>query len=123
MRGDRSAESDFILSRRELLLGVLNTVAISGVVGIQAASAGPVTVDQFGDQVQTLPRGEIPDFAKSAGPRVQEAYRYALTRGKDLEYIPCFCGCGNIGHRGNRDCYIKSENPDGTLTYTSHSAT
>lgn len=59
----------------------------------------------------------------AGGPDVAGLYGFAAERGKDLEHIPCDCGCGNIGHRSNRQCYIKSENRDGTLTYTSHAAT
>jgi hypothetical protein len=70
-----------------------------------------------------VPPGQLPDFVRSAGATVQEAYRYATEQGEALEHMPCFCGCGKIGHRHNRDCYIKSFNGDGTVTYTSHSAT
>jgi hypothetical protein len=114
---------DFELNRREAILCLLGIVGAGGTVWVRDSLAGPVTLDQFRDQVQTLPRGELPDFARSVGPNVREAYRYAAEHGKDLEFIPCFCGCKNIGHRHNRDCYIKSENADGTVTYTSHSAT
>lgn len=123
MSEERATHPDFRLSRRDMLLRVLAVMVAGGTLSARDALAGPVTVDQFGDRVQTLPRGELPDFAKSGGPRIMEAYRFAVEQGKDLQYIPCFCGCKSIGHRSNRDCYIKSENPDGTVTYTSHSAT
>lgn len=112
-------------TRREVLAGALIVVASGGAWWLTAgeASAGPVTRDQYGDQIQTVPRGQLPDFARSGGPNVQEAYRYALQDGEALDYIPCFCGCKKIGHRHNRNCYIKSVNRDGTVTYTSHSAT
>ena len=112
-------------TRREVLTGTLIAVASGGAWWLtpDEASAGPVTRDQYGDQIQTVPRGQLPDFAQSAGPKVQEAYRYALQDGGALDYIPCFCGCKNIGHGNNRDCYIKSANRDGTVTYTSHAAT
>jgi hypothetical protein len=120
MRSDDTGGHEVRWSRRELLAF---GVAVAGGLAVGRDSlAGPVTIDQFGDQIQTLRRGELPDFAKAGGPAVEEAYRFALEQGKDLEYIPCFCGCRNIGHRGNRDCYVKSENPDGTVTYSSHSA-
>ncbi len=120
MRGNRLTESFLKLSRREVLLRLLGFVVA---IPARGALAGPVARDQFGDQIQTVPRSELPEFARSAGPQVGEAYRFAVEQGRDLEYIPCFCGCRTIGHRHNRDCYIKSENPDGTVTYTSHSAT
>lgn len=85
------------------------------------ADAGSVTTDAIGDQVQTLPRGRLPDFAGTG--EIQRLYRYAVERGDELQYIPCFCGCYRFGHVSNRDCYIKAFNRDGTLTFTSHAAT
>lgn len=83
--------------------------------------AGPVTTDEIGDQVQTVPRGQIPEFARRAD--VGPLYRYAVQHGDELQYIPCFCGCVRFGHKNNRDCYIKSSNADRTITFTSHAAT
>lgn len=84
-------------------------------------ATAPVTTDAIGDQVQTLPRGQLPVFAGRG--EIAGLYRYAVEKGDELQYIPCFCGCGSFGHKSNRDCYIKSFNPDGTLTFTSHAAT
>ena len=84
-------------------------------------AAAPVTTDAIGDQVQTLPRGQYPVFA-GAG-EIRGLYRYAVEHADELQYIPCFCGCGRFGHTSNRDCYIKAFNRDGTLTFTSHAAT
>jgi hypothetical protein len=76
-----------------------------------------------GDRFETMRPGELPSFAAKASPKVQEAYRYAAANGETLKYFPCFCGCENIGHRHNADCYIKERHRDGRITYTSHSAT
>jgi len=112
-----------IQSRRDVLRRILGLAVATTVFPARVALAGPMTRDQLGDQNQTLPRLELPEFAKAGNQRVREAYRFAVAHGKDLDYIPCFCGCRKIGHRHNRDCYIKSENPDRTITYTSHAAT
>jgi hypothetical protein len=102
----------------------LATTAVAGWLGLKPGSsgAGPVTVDRYGDRVQTVPRGEVPQFVLG-DPEVVRVYRFVTDNAGDLEYVPCFCGCTNIGHRSNRDCYIKSFNGDRTVTYTSHGAT
>lgn len=87
------------------------------------SDAGGITTDSHGDQFQTMPRGSLPEFARSGGPEVEQVYRFAVEQGEALESIPCFCGCAKIGHRHNRDCYFKSLNRDGTVTYTSHGST
>jgi hypothetical protein len=84
-------------------------------------TAGPLTTDSIGDKVQRLPRGQWPEFARPE--EIQRLYRYAVERGDELQYIPCFCGCYRFGHKSNRDCYVKAVHPDGTLTFTSHAAT
>ena len=85
--------------------------------------AGPISTDAIGDRVQTLPRGELPQFAGPETPDTRRLYQYAVEHGEELQYIPCTCGCVRRGHKSNRDCYIKSFNKDGTLTFTSHAAT
>lgn len=110
-----------MLSRRRVLHAL---AAVGGVLAIpRSALAGPVTIDKIGDQVQTLPKGELPEFAGPGTPGIRTLYQYAVEHGDELQYIPCFCGCVNFGHKSNRDCYIKSANRDGTLTFTSHAAT
>lgn len=83
------------------------------------ASAGSVTVDEIGDQVQTVARGGLPVFAKGATGAL---YEFATQRGDVLQWMPCTCGCADLGHASNRACYIKAETP-AQVTYTSHAAT
>jgi hypothetical protein len=114
------------MNRRSFVLGGGAAVlAAGGTVGIllggRPAGGAPITTDEIGDKVQTLPRGQLPEFAST--PDQQTLYRYAVEHGDELRYIPCTCGCGTFGHTSNRDCYIKADNADGTLTFTSHAAT
>ncbi len=90
--------------------------------GNRSADAQAVR-DEFGDYVQTLPKGQLPAFARSGAQDHTSLYRYAMEHGEELKYIPCYCGCGNIGHASNRACYIKREQTDGGKTFTSHAAT
>lgn len=94
-----------------------------GSADVWAASATAPQRTPSGDLLESVPKGEIPSFAKKGGPKVMEAYRYAAANRDTLQYIPCFCGCKNIGHRHNGDCYITERHPDGRITFNSHSAT
>ena len=114
-----------VITRRRFLYGA-GATAIVAVAAWQmrpavSGPAAPVTTDAIGDRVQTLPRGQTPVFAGTG--EIRSLYRYAVEHGNDLQYIPCFCGCGRFGHKSNRDCYVKAFNADGTLTFTSHAAT
>jgi hypothetical protein len=102
----------------------LGLAAVGGSVAWWAsASAEPrQRKTPSGDLLETVPVGRLPSFAMKAGSKAQEAYRYAAANGDTLQYIPCFCGCKNIGHRHNGDCYVAERHPDGRLTFTSHGA-
>ncbi|MBI1848639.1 MAG: hypothetical protein HY294_11250 [Candidatus Rokubacteria bacterium] len=76
--------------------------------------------DEVGDLVQTVARGRLPAFA--TGGDLPALYRFAAERQDVLSFMPCFCGCGDIGHTSNRACYIKAETARDT-TFTSHAAT
>ena len=39
--------------------------------------------------------------------QTQEAYAYALYQPQVIKWMPCYCGCGGMGHRSNLDCYLK----------------
>jgi hypothetical protein len=92
------------------------TPAQSAVTVAQSA----VTKDEVGDEVQTVPRGQVPVFADEGDGST--LYRFATTRGDVLRWMPCTCGCAQIGHTSNRSCYIKGET-ETSVTYTSHAAT
>ena len=102
-------------------LGVVVAVAVVGGVAWWAQSADdPVTTDAIGDQVQTRGGGALPVFA--SGADTAELYQFARDRGDVLRWMPCTCGCAQLGHDSNRACYIKSSSPERT-TWTSHAAT
>ncbi|MEW6579603.1 MAG: PCYCGC motif-containing (lipo)protein [Chloroflexota bacterium] len=62
----------------------------------------------------------LPDWARSAPPRVREAYQYAVANPEELKKYPCYCGCGAMGHTSNLSCYIQDIAPDGAITFDTH---
>lgn len=107
---------------RRQFLGQVAMLGLGGVLGDRLAWAQGSGVTPTGDRLETLGRGALPSFAAKASAKVQEAYRYAAANGDVLKYVPCFCGCGNIGHRNNAGCYVQDRHRDGRITYTSHAA-
>lgn len=53
-------------------------------------------------------------------PVVQAAYEFAARHPEVLQYIPCFCGCERGGHGGNHDCFVRSRDANGKVTWDSH---
>lgn len=62
----------------------------------------------------------LPDWARSAPPRVREAYEYAVANPDELAKYPCYCGCGSMGHTSNLSCYVQDIAQDGTITFDNH---
>ncbi len=51
---------------------------------------------------------------------VQDAYRFAIANPDVMQHIPCYCGCGAMGHTSNYSCYVSGTDADGKITYDSH---
>src|SRR5205809_612090 len=130
LRGNlrRDAQGYFIQTRVRIPVEVADVPFVvirferraGGVAWWLTAGAQPATVDEIGDQVQTLPRGRLPVFG--ATEEVARLYRFAVENPDTLAWMPCTCGCASLGHTSNRACYIKAES-EGRITFTSHAAT
>jgi hypothetical protein len=61
----------------------------------------------------------MPHSVQAAPVPVQEAYQFAVANPEILQELPCYCGCGAMGHTSNYDCYVAGV--DGaTVTYDEH---
>ena len=100
---------------------IIGTVLAAGAWWLRnGESQGAVTVDEIGDKIQTVRRGQLPAFA--TGGDVATLYRFAADHPEALAGAVCTCGCVNVGHTNNRFCYVKAERGD-ERTFTSHAAT
>jgi len=112
-------------SRHAIFWGLLAVAAVLAAAACAGGGRAPIwqEVTKTGDRLERVAANALPSFAGSGGSKVQEVYRFAASNGAILRYIPCYCGCVNIGHTSNEDCYIASRHPDDTITFTSHAAT
>ena len=114
-------------TRRGFLTQLTRGLAVSAVGGWVAwrASVSGAPLQRktaSGDLLETVPRGGLPSFATAGDPKVEAVYRYAVAHEETLQYIPCVCGCGAIGHRNNAHCYVAERHADGAVTFTNHGA-
>lgn len=63
---------------------------------------------------------QMPAEVQSAPVTVQEAYQFAAANPGVMKAIPCYCGCGGIGHTSNYDCYVSSVDAQGNITFDNH---
>jgi len=82
-----------------------------------AASAPEASVDTA---IELAPVSALPPQLRQLPLGVQEAYRFALANPDVLDVIPCYCGCGSMGHTSNYACYIAGENSDGSIIFDNH---
>jgi hypothetical protein len=93
-----------------LILAALLTVGLTG-CGTSANETG-------GGEHAAM--ADMPAEVQAAPAAVREAYQFAVTHPEVLQGIPCYCGCGPMGHTSNYACYVSGENADGSLTYDTH---
>lgn len=63
---------------------------------------------------------EMPEQVQNAPTAVQEAYQFAVANPDVTTKIPCYCGCGGMGHTSNYTCFVAGENVDGTIAFDDH---
>jgi hypothetical protein len=63
---------------------------------------------------------EMPEEVQQAPVTVQEAYQFAFANPAVLQELPCYCGCGSMGHTSNYDCYVAGQDAEGLITYDPH---
>lgn len=94
-----------------MVLGIVTAV-------LAACSSDPQVVSL--DGLDFAPLTEMPSVVQEASVPVQEAYQFAQMNKDVLENIPCYCGCGAMGHTSNYSCFIAETEADGTVVYDEH---
>ncbi len=73
-----------------------------------------------GQEVELAPLSALPQDIQEAPVKVREAYQFALANPDLLKQIPCYCGCGAVGHSSNYDCYVAETSADGSVVFDYH---
>ncbi len=100
-----------MIKRVFLLLPVL----VIGALLLAACGAG-----RANSSARLAPVSSLPKQMQNAPAVVRTAYQFALANPDALANVPCYCGCGAIGHKSNLACYIKEFTPDGTPVFDDH---
>jgi hypothetical protein len=84
-----------VRSSARLRLGLLAATALAALV----SACGPSPADGAMNP-------EWPAEIRQAPVVVREAYAFADEHPEVLSAVPCYCGCGAIGHTSNLACYV-----------------
>jgi hypothetical protein len=95
-----------------LLIGLISTLVLAACGGSNKTSAV--------HNLKMASIDEMPADVKAAALVVQQAYQFAAANPDVMTHIPCYCGCGAMGHTSNYACYVSGQTPDGKLEYDTH---
>lgn len=103
------------MSQQSRLPVAFLVVAVSALVGCGGSS--PATSDHA---PKMAAMAMMPDAVRSAASVTQEAYQFAVANPEVLKGIPCYCGCGSMGHTSNYSCYVQKVNSIGRPLFDTH---
>ena len=98
--------------RKLLLFGF---VAILLLASLPACSAAQESV-----HLDMAPMDKMPADVQSAPVTVQQSYQFALANPDIMQKIPCFCGCGKLGHTSNYSCYVQNADDKNNIAFDDH---
>ncbi len=70
--------------------------------------------------LKMMPMDKMPAEVQSAPSVVQASYQFAAANPDVMKGIPCYCGCGRIGHTSNYSCYVQGTGANGQVSWDDH---
>ncbi|HSM71910.1 MAG TPA: PCYCGC motif-containing (lipo)protein [Anaerolineales bacterium] len=99
-------------SRKFLLISM---IALLTLTALPACSTQSTSSD-----LHMMPMDQMPAEVQMAPVTVQTAYQFNAANPDIMKNIPCYCGCWNIGHTSNYDCYVSNVDGSGAITFDNH---
>ena len=103
------------------MISKTNKIIVLSILSILLLAALPACTGQSSASQQAMmPLGQMPNEVQSAPVTVQQAYQFASANPELMKQIPCYCGCGAVGHTSNYSCYVQSVDANGKITFDKH---
>ena len=103
----------FSKTRKILFLIVIAALTATAVSACSASQTDEV-------HLYMLPLDQMPMDVQSSPVTVQEAYQFTSVHPDVMKDIPCYCGCGDIGHTSNYNCYVSNVDDKGNIAFDNH---
>lgn len=99
----------------------LNLLLVLSGLGIAVAGCGSTAGDSSAHTGLAMAAlDQMPADVQAAPATVREAYQFAVANPDVLQQLPCYCGCGAMGHTSNYACYVAGTDAAGAIAYDSH---
>ena len=112
-----------MLRRVLVVLFILSLVGglLSGCGSTTTTPPNSSTAAPSGEHTMPMaPMSMMPDEVKGAPQVTQQAYQFAVANPDIVQHIPCYCGCGAMGHTSNYSCYVQSVDADNKIKFDGH---
>ena len=96
------------------------TIFFGLLIGLLALAGLPACSSPTESDLPMMPLHDMPMEVQSAPVSVQAAYQFAAANPDVMKEIPCYCGCGDIGHTSNYACYVSHVDGNGAITFDNH---
>ncbi len=103
-----------ITSRKIFFILLIGLIAVTS---LPACSTQSPTSDVH---LNMTSMDQMPAEVQSAPVTVQQAYQFASANPDVMKNIPCYCGCGNVGHTSNYSCYVSQVDDKDKFTFDNH---
>jgi Protein of unknown function with PCYCGC motif len=90
------------------------------IVVLLSTTISACTTQSQSKDLNMMPMDQMPAEVQSAPVTVQAAYQFAAANPDIMKNIPCYCGCGNVGHTSNYSCYVSQVDDKGKFTFDNH---
>lgn len=90
------------------------------VVVLLSAAISSCSAQGESSEQHMMSMDQLPAEVQAAPVTVQTAYQFNAANPDIMKDIPCYCGCGDIGHTSNYDCYVSNVDTSGTITFDNH---
>lgn len=101
-----------VMFQKVLLLTLFVTLLLAGCVPSAGENGVPAGV-------KLAPLADLPAEVRQASQTTQTAYRFAVANPDLMKQVPCYCGCGEMGHQSNYQCYVQSD-AGGQVVFDQH---
>jgi hypothetical protein len=99
---------------RWLILSVALILVVSSLGGCSGTKSSQTNLNKM------APMSDMPSEIQKAPTIVQESYQFAVANPEALKNVPCYCGCGAVGHTSNYSCYVQEVKTSGEIVFDQH---